>query len=586
MMRAKPLVRPRRGIALITVLLVSLVIASLMVVGAMLGANSSLIVKYRQRTSTLQWAADAGIEEARARVNSDKSLYPADGYSTLEDDAVVRDASGAIIPNITRTVYVGPTGITSGQYGVQGSAVVVVKDAFGNSVVRRGKLQQESFAKFAYFTDNEPSNIYFANGDQITGPVHSNDEIKIHETGATFFGKVTTAETVDGEYNGTFMQGYKEHVDKIPFPETADLDKLKTQAAAANMVINSSTSGDDGQATTRIEFVALNLNGDADSTDDNEGFIRVYQSNDPGWVVADVPDDYSGWYDRGLRNSENCGDYDDDGTFRSAAEVYDDGGDWRDVVRSGSRCYLGGSDSLWGDFKNTDANGHWVPWPGSVSPLLSGRPDAAYLWPIGRALNPSWKGVIFVDGKVAISGSVRGKVTLAATDNIIIADDLEYQTDAGLQTCNDILGLFSGNDVMMADNTINSPIRIEPSDYTYITRDSDGGDEVVQAVVLALDLFTVERYDEGSDDAEKCGTTETGRGCLRLTGGIIQNTRGAVGLTDGHGYVKRYSYDACAASNSPPYFPTTGHFVADRYFEVDPTGFDIEQYFALLTPAP
>jgi hypothetical protein len=191
-----------------------------------------------------------------------------------------------------------------------------------------------------------------------------------------------------------------------------------------------------------------------------------------------------------------------------------------------------------------------------------------------------------VTGKVAISGTVRGEVTLAATDNIIIADDLKYQTDAGAQTCNDILGLFSGNDVIVADNTINSPIRPRSngSSSTYYTRD-ETPDEFIQAVVLALDIFTAERYDEGSTSAEVCDKTiDAGRGCLRLTGGIIQNTRGAVGQVDGHGYVKRYSYDACAASNSPPYFPTTGHFIRDRFFEVDPTGFDVDAYFALLTP--
>ena len=110
-------------------------------------------------------------------------------------------------------------------------------------------------------------------------------------------------------------------------------------------------------------------------------------------------------------------------------------------------------------------------------------------------------------------------------------------------------------------------------------------DELIQAVVLALDVFTVENYDQGSTKAQDCGTTQAGRGCLFLTGGIIQRTRGAVGLLDGHGYVKRYSYDACAAQDPPPYYPTTGHFSRSRYFEVDPTGFDVAAYFKLLAPS-
>jgi hypothetical protein len=102
--------------------------------------------------------------------------------------------------------------------------------------------------------------------------------------------------------------------------------------------------------------------------------------------------------------------------------------------------------------------------------------------------------------------------------------------------------------------------------------------------VLALSNFTVENYNSGSQTAEPCSGTTWGRGCLRLTGGVIQTQRGAVGTAAGYGYVKRYSYDACAASDPPPYFPTTGHFIANRYFDLDPTGFNVAALFASLTP--
>src|SRR5256886_16642184 len=88
------------------------------------------------------------------------------GYKAFETRAVVYDALGNPIPNVTRTTYIGPTGITSGQYGVFASVVTVAKDIFGNTVVRRGEIDQESFAKYAYFTNTEGL-IYFANNDQI-----------------------------------------------------------------------------------------------------------------------------------------------------------------------------------------------------------------------------------------------------------------------------------------------------------------------------------------------------------------------------------------------------------------------------------
>ena len=43
-----------------------------------------------------------------------------------------------------------------------------------------------------------------------------------------------------------------------------------------------------------------------------------------------------------------------------------------------------------------------------------------------------------------------------------------------------------------------------------------------------------------------------------------------MGQTNGYGYIKRYSYDRCAVVNPPPYFPTTGRFQDNRYYELDP----------------
>ena len=70
-----------------------------------------------------------------------------------------------------------------------------------------------------------------------------------------------------------------------------------------------------------------------------------------------------------------------------------------------------------------------------------------------------------------------------------------------------------------------------------------------------------------------------GRGCLYVTGGIIQVTRGPVGTGSGTGFSKSYSYDACAASYPPPYFPTTGRFTDNRYYEVNPVGFNVVSLF-------
>jgi len=183
---------------------------------------------------------------------------------------------------------------------------------------------------------------------------------------------------------------------------------------------------------------------------------------------------------------------------------------------------------------------------------------------------------------VVVSGRLRGRVTLAASGNIIIGDDIRYITDPAAATCADILGMFSGNDIFIADNLINDPMPWLQTQGAVEWDESK--DEFINGFVLALDIFGAESYSTGSTNASGCGAANSGRGCIFLTGGIIQKQRGAVGLTSGQGYIKRYSYDACGLTDPPPYFPTTGHFVRGHYFEVEPTNFNIASYWSLLVP--
>lgn len=585
-MTVRERLKNERGIALVVVLLVVMAAAAVSLGAAMLSTSASAIDLYSERLSVLETVAEAGLEFGRSSINGDRTLYPDSSYAMLENGITPTDVDGNDIPNIRRYTYVGPTGVTSGQYGVYGSVVSVVVDAYGNKIVRRSEIFQESFAKYAYFTDNEGGNIYFGGGDQIYGPLHTNDQMKMHSTGATFHGTVETAQDVRDPGYATFMQGYTEWGRYIPMPATADLVKLQVQAQNGNMAFVGNTLGTEGQATTRIEFIAIDLNADGDRTDENEGFFKIYQHlGNPNWVMGDVPGDYGA---NGLRNSVNCGALDPgSGTWDVAANMSN--ADWEAAMADPSRrCFPGGADQLFGGvFTPVDPQGgQWLAWPGVVDPLVAGRPDGAYLFPLSRQMNPGLRGVIFVDGRVAISGELRGRVTVAATNDIVIVDDMTYSVDPGAGTCRDILGIFSGDDVIVADNTLNNPTRRKAPGSAanpYLTYD-DTKDEFIQGVVLALSNFTVENYNAGSNDAEMCEATVWGRGCLYLTGGIIQDTRGAVGLASGRGYLKRYAYDQCAAVDPPPYFPTTGHFARGRFFEVNPVGFDVAAYYQMLTP--
>jgi hypothetical protein len=620
MATADPRTATRRdecGIALVTTLWVGFAVSAIALAGAFWVLNSQLIQKNGERSANLNDAAVAAAEEGRSRLNANPAAYPAAGYVQLDTNALVQDGAGVTLPGLRKNVYAGPDGITSGQYGVFGTVIAVVTDSFGNKVVRREQVNQESFAKYAYFTTIE-GNIVFANNDQIRGPVHSNDLIKIYSTGASFYDQVSTAQSsIQGQNYGNFVNfPPKLSVPAIPLPTTQAFTALQTRANNAGMFFAGNTNGNtSGEASLRIEFVALDLNNDGDSTDANEGFIRIYQDNLRPWYVTAQLSGIPGAAND-IRRSPNCGVPVEAGAivdnppagsaarFRTAADTNFAGGkdgqasNLLSSAGGGYRCYLGGDPRLvqnnWPNISQNNWNaviggwpllGGWIPRPvGMGAPVgnawFNARPDQNFLWPISRAFNPAWEGVIYVDGRVAISGVVNGRVTLASPENIIIADDVRMAVDPGsaqAADCAYILGMFSGDSVVVADNTLNTPQQINGGGNWRTYDQTD--EEDIHAVVLALEVFGAERYWQGPTDAEPCNGTNAGRGCLNLNGGIIQRMRGAVGQTNGHGYIKRYQYNTCAASDPPPYFPTTGRFARNRMYELDPRSFDVAAWF-------
>src|SRR5690606_26924534 len=138
------------------------------------------------------------------------------------------------------------------------------------------------------------------------------------------------------------------------------------------------TSGNPtGRARLRLEFVAVDLNGDGDTTDDNEGFVRAYDGNSPDWTVGANP-----VFD--LRNSRNCGHHHSpSGDFVAADDHPNSGSDnWVAAVTSNRVCYLGGAPEITNGWTAANSDGQWLPWTGTVSPLLTARPDRDYLFPL------------------------------------------------------------------------------------------------------------------------------------------------------------------------------------------------------------
>jgi hypothetical protein len=189
-------------------------------------------------------------------------------------------------------------------------------------------------------------------------------------------------------------------------------------------------------------------------------------------------------------------------------------------------------------------------------------------------------------GNVYVEGTLKGRVTIAAQNNIVLTNDvLIAGTSAGSSpTGTDMLGLVASNSVVVyhpvtrssSSSTSRSPSSC-PSDPTgtpstssslgksltctwtttetysntynnlsFPGQTSGTGNRWVYASIQTLaHSFTVQRYDKGSN-----------LGDLSVRGSIAQKWRGAVGTGSGTtGYYKDYSYDQRLVFTSPPYFP-------------------------------
>jgi hypothetical protein len=625
----------RRGFALLTIIILTLGMAALAASAVYLSGNAGLISASQDREREFKYGAEAAMAMGKSRLNTDPLVLPDTSFVTLLSNQQIIGADGSSLPGVTVNLYAGPTGSTSGQFGRFASVVAEARDGQGARFVRRLELTQESFAKYAYWSNRETNNgstIYFGNGDNLWGPVWSNDNISIASSGASFHSEVGTAGSISGKNYGTFSKGYSENQPAITLPSNTTLSKLAGYAASGNTSFTTPNSGSAPNVLARVEFVAIDLGGPPDSTGADEGFLRVYVANDGenNWLRGD--------WTNNKGTAINCG-----AAYRTTpggprqffpASVHNQANAWFTnlliaggmtaqqasdtanaslgtiMAKSTARCYLGGDPHLVavernnGSFTNAQkqiggdsstftpvngARGHWLTWPGAIDPRVAAkRPwDAQYLFPIYRGLNPGTKGVVSFAGTIGVSGVLRGRVTIYSTGSVIILDDMRYATDPSAAKCADMLGIIAAQDITVADNSIQGPQYITSGGQSFWNSFDDTKDVYIHGIMMALNTsFGAENYSLGPSNANGCEGRTTGRGCLYLYGGLIQESRGPVGLLSGQGYVKRYSYDHCAVVTPPPYFPTTGRFLDNRYYEIDPVRFDVTQLFARLVPNP
>lgn len=556
---------------------------------------------------------------------------------------------------------------TAGQYGSNfASALSVIRDQRGAVAARRMLMNQESWSKFAVAINDWPGSAVYGCNESIAGPFHSNDVLRL-QSGCSpkilFAGKATVVGAVSNQSSGNFTMGLQTGANPIEWPTPAKIALMQQFAADGD-----ASGGDyDWVAPTtgshvpglRIEFLTVDVNANG-IIEWDEGYMRVWKAKNLGdSTLAYVtgrrwPTVPTGTYSNDPNMiSRNCGgQVRMNGTtlWLTARNVWDsvysttsgssstkrsyalDGVRWLlsrgntgtrrapldNVTPTNVQCYLGGDPVLYQatsgtditpDSVSTDTTGHgmgwWVKRRTGAHPSVSGlRADADYLIPLGK--NPNYKGVIFVQGDVAISGKLRGRTSVFATGNIILADDLLYHTPPGTQ-CDaegDIFGAIATINVLIADNNVQTPFRVNstlyggyddtPRDEQYhmfFMAAGDGtsgkGNFVTTGLISGVGPtppYWLSGTKNSSATAEVCSSGPAG--CIRITGGMAMGkVEYATYRTSSnpYGYAEAHTYDKCGASNPPPYFPTTGRFIENRYYEVDPVWLGekgIDNYFA------
>jgi hypothetical protein len=310
--RPMPRLRARRGIALFVAMFMVVAIGALALSAIYLTSNATLISKSYEREDDLKYESEAALAIGKAELNFNPAALPSTSYVALMKNKTLTAADGQQINGMTVNLYVGQTGNSTGQFGRFASLVSEARDKNGTGFVRRLELTQESFAKFAYWSNSETSGggaIYFGLGDAIWGPVWSNDTLNIASSGASFHDDVGTAGIINGVSYGTFAKGYSIHQKPITLPTLTKLADLSGLATVSGFNFTAPTS--DSTVLTRIQFIAADMDNNGDSTEANEGFFRVYTANagQEDWLRGNWLGSSSALPSFSSTTMRNCGDW-------------------------------------------------------------------------------------------------------------------------------------------------------------------------------------------------------------------------------------------------------------------------------------
>ena len=202
----------------------------------------------------------------------------------------------------------------------------------------------------------------------------------------------------------------------------------------------------------------------------------------------------------------------------------------------------------------SSSNGVRFDGSGNVTSSTTGSPNRVN--PVGYPVANDISSYGCTNGDLFVSGTLKGRLTLAAENNVVVTDDVTYASGV---TGTDVLGLVANNNVEVYHPVYCTGFGTNGACTGFANLTTATNNLQLYAAILSVThSFRVQNYQYGSQ-----------LGTLTVTGAIAQKYRGIVGIIGSSGFSKNYVYDSRLKYSSPPKFldPVQSAYQVANYSE-------------------